>query len=1214
MKNQTQLQTTTSRSNCRRSALAHIWCSALVLWLSHSIGIAQGPKFYATDHASITYQAAINAGFSPEKAFQLSIGVAAVDWRESSWDWWSFSFVPNDQYVPEHHFDRPPGETTAEAFAKGAEYVRNKVAEAEAKMRAGDEAGALAALESALHAIEDLKCHSNYADLDADKQKEVEDALWNGTALPSGFWLTDYDAGADDPGNPPGSDHPHDRDAKDSSDSANHDKAVQAAVREATDLLNRVKAALTADQWNKLATILFIPDPSDQFYQYKVATTCGPAGCSLSNSAVAVTFPMDALPTNQTVAVLGVPEHFFYYPPETQASNGAWMRVVIEIRAATPTFQLPAQATVEFTDADIRGFDTNTLGVYYTAAATFAWTRDAAAFVQPGTGQATFQVWQPGWYAIGGFPVAHILTWTGTAGFDWDTTTTNWSGTNGATPYAQSDSVPFGDHVTFDDTGAGQPVVNLTTNLTPMSLTVSNSTTTYLLIGTGQISGFTGLSKDGPGTLTIANSGTNNFYGDITVSNGTLQIGNGDANGNLPGGALINLVGSDSALVFSRTDTNTLLNRIIGSGSLTMDGTGHLVLSASNGYSGLTTISSGTLHPRNASALGTSAAGTLVQAGGQIYIDANFNFTNECFTLNGTAPAALHKGGGGVSTLGGTITLGADTTILLDTGSTLNFTNVAGLSGADANLTLAGLQNPNGNSYGNVAGPICLGTGGLTVSGGRWTVAPTNIYSGLTTLSGGRLRIRDVAALGAAPAVRIPNQITMAGGSLEAMADIALTDGKIGLTVNANSYLIVDAGFTLAISNEITGPGGLTKWLPGTLLLTGPNSFTGNFYLDSSSASANDGITRIASSSALAGVPVTPGIPTILQRNNNAGFSTLQLDGSVQPVTLPPEFYVASRNNTNPNIENLTGTNTLSGNIILHVGGSNANFQSDAGLLVLSGTNQYLDSGLAARSYIFTGAGDHLVSGPILHGTNGSPISLVKSGNGKLTLSAANTYGAATIINSGVLELTGSLTSTGGVSVVGGTLAGTGTINDNVTVQVGGTLSPGAWIGTLTISSNLTLRGTTSVEISKTTGASDQVIGLATVTYGGTLMATNLSGILNLGDSFPLFSTAAYLGNFTTVTGDAGAGQAFSFNPTNGVLSVVVGVASYPTNLSYGVSGATLSLSWPATHLGWYAQSNSVSVANSAAWYDIPDSQSATSLSITITPAEPQVFYRLRHP
>ena len=75
-----------------------------------------------------------------------------------------------------------------------------------------------------------------------------------------------------------------------------------------------------------------------------------------------------------------------------------------------------------------------------------------------------------------------------------------------------------------------------------------------------------------------------------------------------------------------------------------------------------------------------------------------------------------------------------------------------------------------------------------------------------------------------------------------------------------------------------------------------------------------------------------------------------------------------------------------------------------------------------------------------------------------------------------------------------------------------------------------------------------------------------------------------------------------------------VTVASNPTNISYTISHGTLTLTWPEDHLGWIAQSNSVSLVNPNYWFDIAGSQLSTNLVLTVNPAVTNVFYRLRHP
>src|SRR5206468_3241714 len=100
----------------------------------------------------------------------------------------------------------------------------------------------------------------------------------------------------------------------------------------------------------------------------------------------------------------------------------------------------------------------------------------------------------------------------------------------------------------------------------------------------------------GTGTLTQAGAGTlilmgSNTYGATTISAGTLQIDNGGTSGALGGGA----VTDNGALVFDRSDTVTVANVISGTGSLTQAGTGTIILSAANSYTGATQIIAGVL-------------------------------------------------------------------------------------------------------------------------------------------------------------------------------------------------------------------------------------------------------------------------------------------------------------------------------------------------------------------------------------------------------------------------------------------------------------------------------------------------------------------------------------------------------------------------------------------------------------------------------------------
>jgi autotransporter-associated beta strand protein len=306
----------------------------------------------------------------------------------------------------------------------------------------------------------------------------------------------------------------------------------------------------------------------------------------------------------------------------------------------------------------------------------------------------------------------------------------------------------------------------------------------------------------------------------------------------------------------------------------------------------------------------------------------------------------------------------------------------------------------------------------------------------------------------------------------------------------------------------------------------------------------------------------------------------------------------------------------LTGGIAIQVGGADQWWQSDAGTLVFAGDINYAGALTGGRIFHFMGAGNHLVNGNINASPLGSPISVTKDGSGTLTLNGANTYGTLTTISNGLLLVNGSINHTGLVTVIGGTLGGNGAITAPVSVLPGGTLSPGASIGVLNITGDVTLTGTTILEVNKTANTNDQVLITGAVTYGGTLFATNLAGTLNVGDKFTNFVATTQSGNFTNITGSPGLGKGWSF--TNGILSVIATVNTTPTNITTSVSGSTLTLAWPSDHTGWrlQVQTNSLSsgLNPSGTWTDVPGSTSVNSLNQTINSANGAVFYRMVYP
>jgi hypothetical protein len=76
---------------------------------------------------------------------------------------------------------------------------------------------------------------------------------------------------------------------------------------------------------------------------------------------------------------------------------------------------------------------------------------------------------------------------------------------------------------------------------------------------------------------------------------------------------------------------------------------------------------------------------------------------------------------------------------------------------------------------------------------------------------------------------------------------------------------------------------------------------------------------------------------------------------------------------------------------------------------------------------------------------------------------------------------------------------------------------------------------------------------------------------------------------------------------------VTPNVNQNPGTLISSLNGNVLSLSWP-DHAGWtlQTQTNALSTGLSNNWLDVPGSTSVTSTNMTVDPAQPAVFYRLK--
>lgn len=377
----------------------------------------------------------------------------------------------------------------------------------------------------------------------------------------------------------------------------------------------------------------------------------------------------------------------------------------------------------------------------------------------------------------GGAPVGPQLVWTGAdANYPnhWDAGgSANWRSNGVVTTFGQ------GNLAIFTDSGINQTNIDLLGVLTPGSVTVSNNALAYDLgangQGGGRISGATGLIKEGTNALILDESNSsgsyNDFSGGLTISAGTVQEGNGDAKGGVGTGPILN----NGALIFDRSDNITNANFIFGSGSVAQIGTGTLMLSGTNGYTGTTLIQSGVLRINNNSALGPASGGAVVITNGGTLDIGGPGYGNQGVLL-GMKP--IYVSGWGAQSNGA----------IINGGTTWQY--------ADNNFGLLTLQ---GDTAIGGSGQATAGNGN---TGGRWDLRGTAAQPVVLNTGGHPYNLFKVGGnqIDLVDTVVDPNlaNIDIRQGLLE-------VEGTTGLG-NAESNLIVEAGATFGMYQTANNP------------------------------------------------------------------------------------------------------------------------------------------------------------------------------------------------------------------------------------------------------------------------------------------------------------------------------------------------------------------------------------------------------------------------
>lgn len=405
-----------------------------------------------------------------------------------------------------------------------------------------------------------------------------------------------------------------------------------------------------------------------------------------------------------------------------------------------------------------------------------------------------------------GIMPARSLSWRGSTDGSWDTTTPNWAFAAAATTYNQK------DFVRFDDTATGVTDVSLTTavpGLAPSGVTVSNIAKSYRFGGAGFLTGETGLTKDGSGTLTIANDGVDDFTGPIAIVAGTLR--------------------------YNHAFDTSVSNVISGAGTLNQAGLASLTLYGANTLDGPITVTQGTLRTGNNSALGSTNGATTIANGASLDIGANnINLGQEPIIVSGDG---VYSGGAIVNSSGNNNFVGPNLARVTLAGNTRiggsGRWDLRSPAGTSADPALASLST-GGNAYSlTKVGANTVNLVAVTVDPALADIAVNEGllgFEGNTTSAGNPARTLSIASMATLRFYALTNifdkNIVIQDSGIVANGSGANT--VIGpMTLNGTSTTFDVGGTSLTLSNSIAGTAMLNKIGNGRLVLAGTASHTG---------------------------------------------------------------------------------------------------------------------------------------------------------------------------------------------------------------------------------------------------------------------------------------------------------------------------------------------------------------------------------------------------
>ena len=688
-----------------------------------------------------------------------------------------------------------------------------------------------------------------------------------------------------------------------------------------------------------------------------------------------------------------------------------------------------------------------------------------------------------------------------------------------------------------------------------------------------------GFSKTGGGRMLVVGDVT--ATGGVSVTTGTLAIGNGGTAGSLAGDASVS---GGAVLVFNRSDAVSYAGGLSGDGSVRKEGSGLLTLSGTGMPTGGITLAAGTVGLGSADALGS--AGTIAFTGGGLQFSAanTADYSSRFSSAAGQAYRLDTNGqtvtlGSGLASPDGSLTKLGDGTLVLTGSSTFS---------GPTTIEAGALQLGSGAAGGSVAGAIVNSgtlilnrsdatTLGNAISGSGLvrklaantvTLTASNSFLGGTFLEQGNLQVNAAGALGSGTVT-----ITNAGGNTRLLlggTDTTLANPVVVSGVQnpgvGNGVISVTSGTAtitgpITLDNAPTATGGMLSTSAGaTLVITAPITVTGAS-TDFSQRSGNVIMSGTGSTGwGIFGVTGTlsNGVTDALSTSATlllgpSGAATYNLAGYDQTLT-------ALRSATSATV--VANSSTTSDSTLTLVGGTGA-FQGNIADSVFGGTRKVNLRIGAGATLSLTGSTSFTGFTRIVDGTLGLGATNALAGS-TLDMNAAD-VGALVFTGTVTTYNVGALTGSRGIDVGATTIAvggnGQSTTYDGVITGAGGLTKSGT--GTMLVTATQTYAGTTSIG-----GGTLRISSNNQFVTSSTLAFTGSNTTFDIGSSTQTFGALTSANNAITdgmaVTGSGAAALAI-LGPGN----VEVGPGG-----AVSVAGARASLSLAALSNFTYTNSS----------------------------------------